>query len=88
MYTSGALTKLKLDDVTYHRIDSSDVPPGYSSVPITVDDNGDEFNATMIAGSLGMKYSSSLAATSGLDTLQPESGWFMFEKKSEEGNAH
>ncbi|KAL9590165.1 MAG: hypothetical protein Q9203_001019 [Teloschistes exilis] len=84
MYTKGALTTLKLDDATYHQVDSSDVPPGYSSVPVIVDDNGDEFGATMIAGSVGMKYSSSSGETSGLDTLQPESGWFMFEKKSEE----
>ncbi|KAL9586671.1 MAG: hypothetical protein Q9212_000740 [Teloschistes hypoglaucus] len=87
MYTNRSLTTMKLDDVTYHQVESGDVPPGYSSVPVTVDDNGDEFDASMIAGSVGMKYSSSSGATSGLDTLQPESGWFMFEKKSEEEKA-
>lgn len=83
MYTARGLTTLKLDDATYHQIDSDDVPPGYSSVPVRVDDNGVEFDATMIAGSVGMKYSSSSGTNSSLDTLQPESGWFMFEKRSE-----
>ncbi|KAI4254098.1 MAG: hypothetical protein LQ352_003290 [Teloschistes flavicans] len=50
MYTARGLTTLKLDDATYHQIDSDDVPPGYSSVPVRVDDNGVEFDATMIAG--------------------------------------
>ncbi|KAL8694063.1 MAG: hypothetical protein Q9218_001241 [Villophora microphyllina] len=85
MYTNKAMTSLKLDNATYHCIESDQVPPGYSSVPVLVDDNGYEFNATMIAGSVGMKYTSTSGANSDLDTIQPESGWFMFEKKAEVG---
>jgi hypothetical protein len=31
---------LVLDGVTYHRIDSTDVPPAHAEVPVTLDDNG------------------------------------------------
>ena len=31
---------LLLDGVTYHRIDSGDIPPAYAEVPVTLDDNG------------------------------------------------
>lgn len=40
---------LQLDDVVYHWIESDDVPPGYSSVPVKVDDNGNKFDAMVIA---------------------------------------
>ncbi|KAL8923614.1 MAG: hypothetical protein Q9208_004561 [Pyrenodesmia sp. 3 TL-2023] len=75
---------LKLDGMVYHWIESDDVPPGYSSVPVKVDDNGDEFQATMIAGSVATRYSSSQGDGDNLDTIQPESGWWMFEKKEAE----
>ncbi|KAL8644588.1 MAG: hypothetical protein Q9210_007179 [Variospora velana] len=74
--------ELKLDDAIYHWIESEDVPPGYTSVPVTVDDNGNVFLATMIAGSVGTRYTSSQGAEHDMDTIQPESGWWMFEKKS------
>ncbi|KAL8967589.1 MAG: hypothetical protein Q9197_005350 [Variospora fuerteventurae] len=73
--------QLKLDNAIYHWIESEDVPPGYTSVPVTVDDNGNVFAATMIAGSVGTKYSGSQGAEHDMDTIQPESGWWMFEKK-------
>lgn len=71
---------LELDNSIYHWIESNDVPPGYTSVPVKVDDNGDIFQARMIAGSVGMKFSSSQGAGHDPDTIQPESGWWMFEE--------
>ena len=75
---------LKLDDVIYHVIKSKNVPLGYSTVPVKVDDNGDEFSAMMIAGSVGIGCTSSDGEVTTLDTVQPVTGWWMFEKKSEE----
>ena len=77
---------LRLDDVAYHRIDTEKVPSGYTSVPVTVDDNGDLFDAMMVAGSVGINCTSSgdeLAdGKVGLDTVSAETGWWMFERKS------
>ena len=76
---------LRLDNVNFHRIESDKVPPGWSSVPVKVDDNGYKFNATMVAGSVGIKYVTSGEITAenkvGLDTVKAETGWWMFERK-------
>ncbi|KAL8945769.1 MAG: hypothetical protein Q9222_007738 [Ikaeria aurantiellina] len=74
---------MKLDGMAYHRIESGDVPPGYTSVPVKVDDNGCEFMATMIAGSVGMKCVKTQESDPLPDTIQPESGWWMFENRPE-----
>ncbi|KAL8675955.1 MAG: hypothetical protein Q9186_007473 [Xanthomendoza sp. 1 TL-2023] len=78
----GRGERLKLDGVVYPRIESDEVPPGYTSVPVKVDDNGFVFMAKMIAGSIGTMYSSSKGGNSTLDTIQPESGWWMFQDKN------
>ncbi|KAI4113340.1 MAG: hypothetical protein LQ338_008192, partial [Usnochroma carphineum] len=44
--------ELKLDGAVYHWIGSDEVPPGYTSVPVKIDDNGSEFMARMVAGSV------------------------------------
>ena len=76
---------LELDGMIYHRVKSNKVPPGYSSVPVKVDDNGDVFDSTMVAGSVGMKCSSSGDEVDGelvgLDTVSAETGWWIFESK-------
>ena len=78
---------LRLHGVAYHRVDSEEVPAGYSSVPVTVDDNGDLFDAMMVAGSVGINCTSGgdeLAdGIVGLDTISAETGWWMFERKSQ-----
>ena len=72
---------LTLDGVDYHRIESDEIPPGYTSVPVKVDDNGDIFMAMMVAGSVGIKGSTSECGGIGkLDTMSAESGWWIFEK--------
>jgi hypothetical protein len=99
----GTTPHLVLDDAVYYRIDSTDIPPGFASVPVKVDDNGHEYDTIMVAGSVGIKVTSSgelltpmrrwryggqtrleEEPTVGLDTVQPESGWWIFEKKKEE----
>ncbi|KAL8874917.1 MAG: hypothetical protein Q9198_006658 [Flavoplaca austrocitrina] len=48
--------KLELDDVAYHVLEADDIPSGYTSVPVKVDDSGYVFMAKMIAGSVGTRY--------------------------------
>ena len=78
---------LRLDGVAYDRVESGDVPPGYSSVPVKVDDNGHDFDAMMVAGSVGINFTSSRDELAngvvGLDTVSAETGWSMFERKSQ-----
>lgn len=50
---------MKVDGVSYHRIEADEVPPGYSSVPVKVVDNGDVFDAMMVAVSVGINRTSS-----------------------------
>ena len=86
---------LEFDGVVYHTIDISSIPPGYGSVPVKVDDHGDVFETTMVAGSVAVEGSRSgkLLVEGGdgggggdggevrLDTLRPVSGWWMFERE-------
>lgn len=43
-----------LEDVTYPSVDVDKVPAGFACVPVSVDDNGHEYKATMVAGSVGI----------------------------------
>ena len=78
---------LSLDGVQYHRININKVPPGWTAVLVQVDDVGNGFNARMMAGSVGIRASSSrdlIADESvGKDILQPEVGWGMMKLKPE-----
>ncbi|EXU98180.1 DUF4419 domain protein [Metarhizium robertsii] len=82
---------------TWHAvIDSKNIPAGFCSVPVKVNDNGREFNCTMIAGSVGIQARSIYpyiarerrAATSSWDAemhaIQPLSGWWICENESAE----
>lgn len=68
-----------LDDVMFHIVDTDKIPRGYSSVPVKLDDNGVEYDTDMLAGMVGIH-----AGSEGLDTIQPVSGWWMYEKVSGE----
>jgi hypothetical protein len=99
-----------IDGTVYHRVDTSDIPEAYVSVPVTVDDNGIEFKTRMVAGLVGIEVSSSGEKldnsnrpnvwvedepgglklkedisdedkVTGLDSLQPVAGWWMYELK-------
>ncbi|CAN9265040.1 unnamed protein product [Alternaria alternata] len=77
--------RLELDGVSYHDVDISNIPNGFASVPVLVDDNGKEYKTKMIAGSLGIKVTGKDNSQAGteekLDSLQSLSGWMMYEIK-------
>jgi len=81
---------LQLDEARYHRIETSDVPPGWASVPVELNDNGYKIPCTMVAGLVGTRASSSgkdlheRPGETGLDTLSAVSGWGMYERKTDE----
>ncbi|KAE8444443.1 hypothetical protein EG329_000534 [Mollisiaceae sp. DMI_Dod_QoI] len=81
---------LELDGARYHRIETSAVPPGWASVPIELDDDGHKIPCTMVAGSVGVRVKSSgqglheRVGETGLDTISIESGWWMYERKTDE----
>ena len=100
-----------IDGTLYHRVDTNDIPNGYVSLPVTVDDNGVIHKTRMVAGSVGIQLRSSglpvdesqanmygprsawgsngdttyagggpgVGYPVNLDTLQPVSGWWMYE---------
>lgn len=72
-----------LDGAVYHSVNITMVPSGHGSVPVHVNDDGHQFDTTMIAGSVGIMGTSSGKPLQngevGLDTLQPVSGWWIFE---------
>ena len=110
-------TGCDLDGTLYHCLDIKMIPPGSASVPVTVNDHGTFYQTAMVAGSMGIRVSSSgerLDESSehakmkmvkvsekvwvperipwtaseptgepGLDSLQPEVGWIMYEKVEE-----
>ncbi|KAK5628850.1 hypothetical protein RRF57_004565 [Xylaria bambusicola] len=104
----GPATGCEINGTRYHKLDTEDIPVGYVSVPVTVDDNGQAIKTRMVAGSVGIAASSSgekldtswthagwdkrpfgepqyspvkpeISDKTGLDSLQPISGWWMYE---------
>lgn len=90
----------RIDGTLYSTVYPKDVPNGFVSVPVKVDDNGTEYNTKMVAGSVGIAVSSSgefldesryvnfggptksVGTKTGPDTLQPVSGWWMYDPES------
>lgn len=89
-WNGQAYPHLILDKTFYHRVDINKVPPGFSSVPVHIDDNGHEFDTTMVAGSVGIKGTSSgrplQDGKTGLDTMQPVTGWWIFSTPDAQKN--
>lgn len=48
-----------LDSTLYHRLNMKNIPSGFTSVPVQVDDNGRLYNTIMVAGSVGIQVTSS-----------------------------
>ncbi|BCR84702.1 DUF4419 domain-containing protein [Aspergillus chevalieri] len=85
-------TGCELDGVAFHRVETEDIPAGYASVPVKLNDNGMEYDTMMLAGMIGIQASSSGqllegASETGLDSIQPVSGWWMYEKTKESGSS-
>ena len=75
------LPPLTLDGVTYHTMSEDDVPPGFATVPVDIDEYGNKIEAEMLAGSIGWHWSSSGGEVANpekgtLDTVEPRSGWW------------
>jgi hypothetical protein len=75
----------QLDGAMYPRICTADIPAGYASVPLKIDDNGEKVEARMVADSVGFRTTSggqSIAESTGgleLGSVQPISGWWVFK---------
>jgi hypothetical protein len=83
-YVNERIQQLVLDGNTYPVVDMGDVPLGYCTVPVKIDDHGNELMAEMLAGSVGCQWMSSDKEKDGsgaskLDTIQPWSGWWIYE---------
>ncbi|KAI9927222.1 hypothetical protein MW887_003608 [Aspergillus wentii] len=75
-----------LDGVKYHKVNIDEIPVGYSSVPVKVDEFGVIHEAMMVAGMVGIRASSSgeviqKSGKAALDSIQPVCGWWMCELK-------
>lgn len=85
---------LCLDDVYYAGIGSDKISPAYVVLPVTIVDNGTTVEAEMLSGSVGISCTSSGRASAGqdgivgIDTMQPHSAWFIYEKGSEDNEPH
>ncbi|RMJ25517.1 hypothetical protein PHISP_03627 [Aspergillus sp. HF37] len=77
----------ELDGVEFHLVDTKDIPSGFASVPVNVNNNGVMYDTKMVAGMVGIQ-----ATPNGqvggpavqserpcLDSIQPVSGWWMYE---------
>ncbi|KAL0573382.1 hypothetical protein V5O48_008579 [Marasmius crinis-equi] len=89
---AGHRAGCEIDEVLYHRVNTDDIPAGFASVPVKVDDNGHVFETKMVAGLMGIEALSAREAseggpdstnTPGCDTIRPASGWFMYRTETE-----
>ena len=75
---------LELDGVRYGAVNRRNIAPGWTKVPVKIDDHGTEVEAEMVAGSTGYECSSSGSpaanGTVGLDSMRPVTGWWIEEK--------
>ncbi|KAJ4329397.1 hypothetical protein N0V84_000031 [Fusarium piperis] len=48
-----------IDGVQFHRVETTDIPEGFASVPVKLNNQGTEINTMMVAGSVGVRVWSS-----------------------------
>jgi hypothetical protein len=81
----------EIDWERFHSVNFKNIPDGYVSVPVLIDNHGVEIKSRMVAGSVGFKVWSSgnpledyhranpRSLLYGDDSLQPASGWWIYE---------
>ncbi|KAJ6545430.1 hypothetical protein B0H19DRAFT_1075743 [Mycena capillaripes] len=78
---------LTLDGTAYPVIDTDDIPAGYVEVDVIVNDHGRRFSCMIVAGLVGMGFSSShdrsVSKTGKNDTVRPVLAWWMYSKVDE-----
>ncbi|KUJ13273.1 uncharacterized protein LY89DRAFT_687443 [Mollisia scopiformis] len=87
----GSTPVLQLDEARYHRLETTEIPPGWASVPVMLDYYGVDIPCSMVAGSVGIRLRSSGNdfIKSGFndtdfDTISIESGWWIYEGMNDE----
>jgi Domain of unknown function (DUF4419) len=77
---------LVLDGVSYHSIDTKNIPPAQAEVEVTLNDNGQIFKSALFAGLVGTVVGDSGIAMNGkdgtCDQLSPAVGWSFFTIKA------
>ncbi|RGP81417.1 duf4419 domain protein [Fusarium longipes] len=85
--------KSVLDGVMYPSVSIDRVTVGVASVPVKINDNGNIISSKMVAGSFGIQASTmtqdrtspgSSSSVSELNSVQPLSGWLMYEEEAME----
>ena len=76
-YLAGSDDRFRIDGISFHHIETTDVPAGWTSTPVQVYEQGKQYMGRLVAGSVGIRASASNGGD-GLDTLQPEAGWWMY----------
>jgi hypothetical protein len=72
---------LLLDGVTYHWLDADKLPTTYMETPVLLRDNGEEFDARLLAGLIGTTVTDSGVNSGVQDQVSPVAGWFIFTVK-------
>ncbi|THU90809.1 hypothetical protein K435DRAFT_968487 [Dendrothele bispora CBS 962.96] len=79
--------QLSLDNTHYHWLDSKDIPAGYASVDVKLDDNGEIFDTIMVSGLVGTcvfpSNDNRLSENGSGDAVKPSPGWWIFIKRDE-----
>ena len=68
--------QLVLDGVSYPNIDKIDIPLGFTEVPVKLDDKGEIFDTTLVAGSVGSQIC--VGTNSTRNTVRPLPAWWWY----------
>ena len=81
---------LTFDGFPYPRVDSDNIPCGYTYVDVKLDDNGKLFDTMFVAGSVGSQICPTekreLFPNGTRNTVRPLSAWWYFIKKGEDAD--
>jgi len=88
MLTAPQPIEPMMDGVGYPKVNIKDIPRAYVTVDIALENNGDRYDAMMVAGLAICRISSSgdtsLSASGTNDTVNPGASWWLFNKISKE----